>query len=761
MTNSLKSFLLSVMVLGLVPGSVLTSSGQSSVPCFGFLEAGKGFADKAGALNTEVALFKLDLVALQTHLLTADAEFSGSPGLSLDVPMPDGGLANFQVWETGVMAPEVAVANPQLKTYVGLASDGSRAQLRMTVSGNSVEASVNSTTSGMTYLSRDGQVGDVYLSQRPDASASAPFGKTGSGCSVTDHDFELEEPLVPASTPQNTGSTLRTFRLGLHATGEFTQLNGGTPASAFAAMVGYVNRLNGLYERELAIRFVLVTDATYAFANAGTDPFNNSNAERMLTQNQTRLVQQLGSGGFDIGHLFGAHEAGDGPSGVAEIESLCVAATKGEGVTQIGDPTMYSQLFQDQVFFHEIGHQLGMTHSYNSNLGICDTREQATAVEPGAGATIMSYGFICYDDDDPRINDDYFQSNRVGLINALHGVSYAQAVRYLAKVSCGTSVATGNSAPVVTAPRSYTIPKSTPFFLQGSATDADAADAGALTYSWEGTNVGSVAAPTLATLTDTRQAPFFRTYASSPDPIRYYPTLSAILDGTNTARGDKLPSVGIVTTHRLTVRDNRNGAGGVGFAEASVTIDGNTGPFLVANDPRGSYSGNATLLVEWTPNGTTAATPLVNLLLSEDGGQTFPTVLVANTPNDGRELVALPNRATTAARIKVESVGNIFFDISNQDFTITQLSAVGDVAIRTLHASPNPSADGLVVIELDSDAARQIVAARLHNSIGQVVTPALNFDNARASLTLPAPGVYYLQLQFLDGSTAALPLIRQ
>ena len=54
------------------------------------------------------------------------------------------------------------------------------------------------------------------------------------------------------------------------------------------------------------------------------------------------------------------------------------------------------------------------------------------------------------------------------------------------------------------------------------------------------------------------------------------------------------------------------------------------------------------------------------------------TVLVASTPNDGTEALVIPNTPTTTARIKVEAVGNIFFDISNANFTITAGSSCGD-----------------------------------------------------------------------------------
>lgn len=61
----------------------------------------------------------------------------------------------------------------------------------------------------------------------------------------------------------------------------------------------------------------------------------------------------------------------------------------------------------------------------------------------------------------------------------------------------------------------------------------------------------------------------------------------------------------------------------------------------------------------------------VRISLSTDGGLTYPTEIVASTPNDGSETLTIPVVITSTARIKIEAVGNIFFDISNANFTIT------------------------------------------------------------------------------------------
>ncbi len=112
-----------------------------------------------------------------------------------------------------------------------------------------------------------------------------------------------------------------------------------------------------------------------------------------------------------------------------------------------------------------------------------------------------------------------------------------------------------------------------------------------------------------------------------------------------------------------------------------VTVSAASGPFAVSvPNTAVSYAGGSTQTITWAVASTTAS-PVscanVKISLSTDGGQTFPTVLSASTANDGSEALVIPNTPTTTARIKVEAVGNIFFDISNTNFTITAGSSCG------------------------------------------------------------------------------------
>ena len=107
----------------------------------------------------------------------------------------------------------------------------------------------------------------------------------------------------------------------------------------------------------------------------------------------------------------------------------------------------------------------------------------------------------------------------------------------------------------------------------------------------------------------------------------------------------------------------------------TVTVSNTSGPFQVTSpNTNVSWAGGSTQTIMWDVAGTTGAPvscAAVKISLSTDGGTTFPTVLSASTPNDGSEALTIPNVTTTTARVKVEAVGNIFFDISDSNFTIT------------------------------------------------------------------------------------------
>jgi hypothetical protein len=251
-----------------------------------------------------------------------------------------------------------------------------------------------------------------------------------------------------------------------------------------------------------------------------------------------------------------------------------------------------------------------------------------------------------------------------------HAVSIDQIVSYTTQGNggiCPVLTDTGNQPPAVTAGPDHTIPAGTPFTLTASASDPEA---DTLTYCWEEFDLGAPGPPH----TDNGNRPIFRSFAPVPSPARTFPQLSDILSGTATF-GESLPVTTRSMNFRVTVRDNHSGGGAVNTGAMLVNVSANSGPFAVTQPASGTtWQAGSSQTVTWDVANTSSA-PVncgnVRILLSIDGGSSFPFTLAASTANTGTAMVSIPNAPTLTARVKVEAVDNIFFNISRPNFTIT------------------------------------------------------------------------------------------
>ncbi|MFT3981117.1 MAG: M12 family metallo-peptidase [Ferruginibacter sp.] len=619
---------------------------------------------------------QMDYEAIKSFLATVpdksvmitNAQRAQAPVLIL--PMPDGSSARFRVWEASIQEPELQAKFPEIRTYTGQGIDDPFATIRFDLNPYfGFHGQILSAKTGSIYIDPYARGNIQYYQSYYKKDF---FKQTNFHCLTPDEPSLLSrdgEPTTEAGPCR--GTEMRTYRLAIACTGGYSQsVAGGAAAPTHAAVVTSANRVIQVYEVEVAISFVLVANNNLIeYIPSGPQPLSNTISGTLLTQNQTNTDAVIGFANYDFGHVFTSDD-----NGLAQLSAIC-GSGKARGAT--GSPVLVGDPFDIDYVAHEMGHQSGAPHTFNSNT----CASTGGSYEPGGGTTIMAYAGICAAAENIQPNSDaIFHPNSFDAISNFQTGSAS---------GCGVASATGNTLPVITtmSNNNISIPISTPFTLTATATDADG---DAISYNWDGWDIGAAGTWPTAAASTTR--PLFRTRLSKtvgsrtfPDPrviAANYPGTAApsAMDG---LRGEVLPTVARTMKFRLTVRDNRAGGGGVVSGGDGcqlvpifqVNVVGSAAFAVTVPNGGESYAGGTTQNVTWNVSGTDAtpiSTSNVRILFSSDGGLTFPTVLVASTANDGSEPVVMPVTPTTTARIKVEAIGNIFFDISNNNFTITQ-----------------------------------------------------------------------------------------
>ena len=582
-------------------------------------------------------------------------------------PISESEFQNFSIYKTSNFSPELEAAHPEIATYYGESIDGKSAKIYFSLSPLGL-------SSMQLRLGKEAVFVEPYDNNN---STYVVYKKSDKG--ISKNKFECTTSAKSSTDGLNMGrilsaddGLLRTYRLALSCTGEYTQYFGGTKALALAAMNNTMTRVNGVFENDFAIRLVLIPEQeNIIFTSSSTDPYSNATAGADGAWN-TELMNVLhgttygiGDSKFDIGHLFGA-SGGGGNAGC--IGCVCNNSTtydateqwywyKGQGYTSPADNVPSGDSFDIDYVAHEIGHQFGGNHTFT------DSEEYTIAqVEPGSGSTIMGYAGITTEDVQAH-SDPYF-----------HAVSIQQITEYVKSTSgsCSVNTPTGNNAPTANAGADFTIPKSTPFVLTGSASDSNG---DALTYTWEQMDVqNSTTSNPSATKTT---GPAFRSYSPTTSPVRYFPKMSSVLNGATTTAGlelnvEVLPSVSRTLKFRFTARDNKANGAGNAYDDMIVTVNSSYGPLTVTSQNAAgiSYPQGSSQNVTWNVANTNTLAANVDILLSTDSGNTWST-LITGTPNDGTQSVTIPNITSNTCRFMVKASGNIFFNVNTANFSIT------------------------------------------------------------------------------------------
>ncbi len=676
---------------------------------------------------TSYATFSLQTAAFKQYLHAAPQRvlsIANQSGLVVQLPNPQGGLEAYELIREEIMAPELAAKYPEIETYMGRSISNPANLIRLESTPNGITAMIFA-EGGKTYLidpysNMTASEYMVYLKSAYPKDANRNFE-----CLFDEHQTN------PTALTQNRETAgicgeLRTYRTAIAASGEYTAFHGGTVSLALAAIVTSVNRLNAIFEREFSVRLNLVANNDLViYTNAATDPFNGS-AGTDINTNNSNLNTVIGSANYDFGHLYGASSL----SGLAGLGVVCTTS-KGRGVTGVAAPV--GDPFVVDYVAHEMGHQMNANHTqYNA----CNNNT-ATAMEPGSASSIMGYAGIC----SPNVqnnSDDYF-----------HAISLQEITGYMHSGSgngCPVKTTLTNVAPSFTLTQTdKTIPKGTPFFLTMTATDANA---DVLTYAWEQMNGGS--GQTMPPNGNNTSGPVFRSKAPTTSGTRFFPPLANVISGTSPT-WEVLPQVARTLNFRGTVRDNRSG-GGCSIDNNAVITVSNAGPFVVTN-PNAAVTLNAFYneLITWDVAGTNAA-PVncsnVDITLSTDGGLTYPITLASNVPNTGSATIVVPNNPGLSNRIRIQAVGNIFYDISNSDFAI-QTPASPDYQIWGQTQSVSACSNATAVYNIDVRSILGFSGAVSLSTVGLPMGVVANFG----STSVNAGGSTTLTLSNLSGVT--------
>ncbi|UAM98351.1 T9SS type A sorting domain-containing protein [Polaribacter litorisediminis] len=597
-------------------------------------------------------ILSMDIDAFSKNLKRKSAEQKEI----IELPNSDGSLSKFSIKETSNFEATLQAKFPNITSYSAQGIDDPTAVAKISMGTDGFHAVIFSGVKETVFI-------DPYSKDHKDfivyKRASLSKGNEDFKCLV---EASAKKDFTVSDFNKNTNdANLRTYRLALAGTGEYSQFHlsrqnvsdletdAVKKAAVLSAMNTSMTRVNGIFERDVAVRFIIVgNNDQLIFLDPDTDNLSNNNTDALINETQSICDDIIGTLNYDIGHTFST-----GAGGLAGLGVVCLANQKGRGVTGIGSPV--GDPYDVDYVSHEIGHQFGANHTFNNSCS--NNRNSSTAIEPGSGSTIMAYAGIC----PPNVQssgDDYFHS--VSITEMLHIIESSG--------DCAVLSDTNNTAPIANAGLDFSIPKSTPFVLKGTAIDAEGVES--LTYNWEQIDSES---GTMPPESGSGEGPMFRSVPSQNVPYRYMPNLSTVLENSTASTWEVLPSEARELNFSFLVRDNHSRGGGTSRDDMKVEVV-DAPPFIVTSqNTEETFNAGQTISVTWS-KGITDIAPIdcknVHIKLSVDGGLTFPIFLKANTPNDESEEVLIPNNATADARIMVEAADNIFYNVNTSKFSI-------------------------------------------------------------------------------------------
>ena len=435
----------------------------------------------------------------------------------------------------------------------------------------------------------------------------------------------------------SSNDSLSIFRLALSATGEFTDFHGGDISKVLAVMLKMVNLVNAVFERDLRVRFVLIDrtdDLIFQFANA--DPFTGGNES---SENQQLLDLIIGDVNYDIGHVLGGLQT----VSIGKIGSVCQKGEKGRGVsTALVPDGIY---FTFDYFGHELAHQLGGNHTFNSV--ICNAqRNPLTAWEPGSGMSILGYPGLCKSD---NLGIHVLPRFHSGSVEEISNLLLSKAYQF-----CGVKVSKSNIKVSPLDIENTYLPRNTPFLLHPLTSDSTS------WFSWESIDLGEP----MSLYSISGNSPNIKMTELKSTTFRSFPDIDSLVNLVDE------PGVILADYERdMSLRLVRRFESNLVWQPFNLSVKANMGPFTLVKPKKDVfYSADEPIQVEWLPANTFLPPLLadkVDVFLVDVANPDSLIFLKRNVPNLGKySLFINENIKNATYKLGVKGTNKLFYNIS-------------------------------------------------------------------------------------------------
>jgi len=163
-------------------------------------------------------------------------------------------------------------------------------------------------------------------------------------------------PRMAASTVSPEAfSPFKVVEIATEADGEYTAALGGS-AAANSDILGVLNQVQAIYQRDIGVTFTVVFQHTWTDPNS--DPYSASgDAVAVLSEFTTEWNRNFTGTSRDVAHLWTGRNLG-GPAGIAWTGVVCLDGAHSYGISDREEIAP----FRAAIPAHEIGHNFSATH---------------------------------------------------------------------------------------------------------------------------------------------------------------------------------------------------------------------------------------------------------------------------------------------------------------------------------------------------------------------------------------------------------------